>query len=249
MGIRRTGLAWLVLVAGITGGVVALLMQWWTNAVDYPLNISGKPLFSLPANIPVTFELIVLFSCLYGLPRRAGVERTCRDSTTPCSVSSDLHGRRRIASSLASTPTTRLLMRPATRVVRSGRRDVGRSGGRCPDARPHTVSHPPGRHCRPSRSRLVPTSVDCHGSADKIRHPAGPPGAGHGLPTSFRAAGGDASVCRRAHHASAGGGHRRSTANWRDDDHFYRGLDGEEFAADFPRPSEARHDGLDATGS
>ena len=78
MGIRRSGLAWLVLGAGITGGVVALLMQWWTNAVDYPLNISGKPLFSLPANIPVAFELIVLFAAftaflgalaLNGLPR------------------------------------------------------------------------------------------------------------------------------------------------------------------------------------
>ena len=53
-----------MLGAGITGGLVALLMQWWTNAVDYPLNISGKPLFSLPANIPVTFELIILFSAL-----------------------------------------------------------------------------------------------------------------------------------------------------------------------------------------
>ena len=49
-------------MAGISGGLVALLLQWWTNAIDYPLNISGKPLFSLPANIPVTFELIVLFS-------------------------------------------------------------------------------------------------------------------------------------------------------------------------------------------
>ena len=64
MGIRPTVLPWLVLGAGITGGAVALLMQWWTNAVNYPLNISGKPLFSLPANIPVTFELIILFSAL-----------------------------------------------------------------------------------------------------------------------------------------------------------------------------------------
>ena len=41
---------------------MGLLMQWWMNAVDYPLNISGKPLFSLPANIPVMFELTVLFA-------------------------------------------------------------------------------------------------------------------------------------------------------------------------------------------
>ena len=64
MGMRPTPLPWLVLGAGVTGGLVALLMQWWMNAVDYPLIISGKPLFSLPANIPVTFELIVLFSAL-----------------------------------------------------------------------------------------------------------------------------------------------------------------------------------------
>lgn len=64
MGIRPTVLPWLVLGAGLTGCAVALLMQWWMNAVNYPLVISGKPLFSLPANIPVTFELIVLFSAL-----------------------------------------------------------------------------------------------------------------------------------------------------------------------------------------
>jgi mono/diheme cytochrome c family protein len=62
VGIRRTPLPWLVLMAGIAGGIIALLMQWWTNAVDYPLIISGKPLFSLPALIPVAFELIVLLS-------------------------------------------------------------------------------------------------------------------------------------------------------------------------------------------
>ena len=66
MGIRPTLLPWLVLAAGIAGAAVALLLQWWTNAVDYPLVISGKPLFSLPANIPVTFELIVLFSAHCG---------------------------------------------------------------------------------------------------------------------------------------------------------------------------------------
>jgi mono/diheme cytochrome c family protein len=78
MGIRPTILPWLAMGAGISGLILALLMQWWMNAVDYPLNISGKPLFSLPANIPVAFELIVLFSAvtaflgalaLNGLPR------------------------------------------------------------------------------------------------------------------------------------------------------------------------------------
>jgi mono/diheme cytochrome c family protein len=64
MGVSRSRLPWLVLGAGLTGGLVALGMQWWTNAVDYPYLISGKPFFSLPANIPVIFEVIVLFSAL-----------------------------------------------------------------------------------------------------------------------------------------------------------------------------------------
>ena len=46
----------------VTGTLAGILLQWWTNAIDYPYLISGKPLFSLPANIPVTFEIIVLSS-------------------------------------------------------------------------------------------------------------------------------------------------------------------------------------------
>lgn len=64
MGIRPTILPRLVLGAGLIGLAAAVWMQWWMNAVDYPLIISGKPLFSLPANIPVAFELTVLFSAL-----------------------------------------------------------------------------------------------------------------------------------------------------------------------------------------
>ncbi len=62
MGIRPTRLPWLTLGMGLAGVACALLLQWWTNAYDYKLNISGKPFFSLPANIPVTFELGVLFA-------------------------------------------------------------------------------------------------------------------------------------------------------------------------------------------
>ncbi len=67
---RPTRLPWLVLAAGMMGGVSALAFQWWTNAIDYPYLISGKPLFSLPANIPVTFEVIILaaaFAAFFGM--------------------------------------------------------------------------------------------------------------------------------------------------------------------------------------
>lgn len=64
MGVRPTILPWIVAGAGLLGVVVALGLQWWANAVAYPYIISGKPLFSLPANIPVAFELLVLFAAL-----------------------------------------------------------------------------------------------------------------------------------------------------------------------------------------
>lgn len=78
MGIRGTKLPFIILGGGITGLALGTLMQWWMNAVDYPFQISGKPLFGLPANIPIMFELTVLFSAfaaffgmwgLNGMPR------------------------------------------------------------------------------------------------------------------------------------------------------------------------------------
>jgi len=60
MGIRPTVLPWIVFVAGLCGGTFALFFQWWTSTTDYPWIVSGKPFFSIPANIPITFELTVL---------------------------------------------------------------------------------------------------------------------------------------------------------------------------------------------
>jgi mono/diheme cytochrome c family protein len=62
MGLRPTRLPWLVLAAGLAGAALALGLQWWTNSVDYPINISGKPIFGLPANVPIIFELMVLLA-------------------------------------------------------------------------------------------------------------------------------------------------------------------------------------------
>ena len=75
MGIKRTALPWFVFGAGATGTLVAFLLQGFTNSWDltiwagvwvtgYPFLISGKPAMSLPAFIPVMFELTILFSAL-----------------------------------------------------------------------------------------------------------------------------------------------------------------------------------------
>ncbi len=62
MGLRSTMLPWVVMAGGVTGCLTGMLLQWWTNAANYPYIISGKPAWSIPASIPVTFELTVLFS-------------------------------------------------------------------------------------------------------------------------------------------------------------------------------------------
>jgi len=70
MGIKWTILPWIVAACGLTGGTIAIGMQYWMNAVNYPFLISGKPLFSIPACIPITFELSVLlaaFGAFFGM--------------------------------------------------------------------------------------------------------------------------------------------------------------------------------------
>src|SRR5262245_12195884 len=70
MGIRMTILPGLVLAAGCTAFAIAAFFQYWSNGVDYPWVISGKPLFSYPAYFPVTFEFTVLlsaFTCFFGV--------------------------------------------------------------------------------------------------------------------------------------------------------------------------------------
>lgn len=78
MGLRDTRLPWIVLAAGITGAASGILMQWWMNAIDYPFVVGGKPLFSLPAQIPIAFELTILFgaiACVVALFAFAGLPR------------------------------------------------------------------------------------------------------------------------------------------------------------------------------
>lgn len=62
MGESRSKLGYLIAACGITGIVTAQLLMYWTGAVDYPLIIGGKPLYAVEFTVPITFELMVLFS-------------------------------------------------------------------------------------------------------------------------------------------------------------------------------------------
>lgn len=78
MGLGNSKVGYFTFLGGVAGFATAYLLQWWTGAVDYPLNISGKPFFAIEPSVPIMFELTVLFAAfgavagmlaLNGLPR------------------------------------------------------------------------------------------------------------------------------------------------------------------------------------
>lgn len=64
LGLRETSLHTAGFIYGITGTTTALSGIGFIFTNDWPLNFGGKPHFSLPAWIPITFELTVLFSAV-----------------------------------------------------------------------------------------------------------------------------------------------------------------------------------------
>ena len=64
MKIRETKIGWVSFLAGLTGTMSALLMIGWMMGVNYKNIIGGKPFFSIPPSIPITFELTVLCSAI-----------------------------------------------------------------------------------------------------------------------------------------------------------------------------------------
>jgi hypothetical protein len=78
MGVKPTILPILVFGGGITGTILAFVLQWFTNASSfdmfsgipgifvrgYDFMISGKPFWSGPAWVPIMFELTILLSAL-----------------------------------------------------------------------------------------------------------------------------------------------------------------------------------------
>ncbi|HTU40263.1 MAG TPA: DUF3341 domain-containing protein [Candidatus Aquilonibacter sp.] len=70
IGFHHDAVALVVLICGIIGGLTGYLLQYWCDAVSYPINVGGRPYNSWPAFIVITFELTILFggvSALLGM--------------------------------------------------------------------------------------------------------------------------------------------------------------------------------------
>lgn len=67
MHLKPSFLPYAMLLGGILGGAGGFLMLTYATVIGNPLNIGGRPLFSWPTYIPITFELTVLTAAFFGV--------------------------------------------------------------------------------------------------------------------------------------------------------------------------------------
>lgn len=62
LGIKRSILPFMVLAGGFAGLLGGLGLQIWVHAIEYPMNIGGRPYVSLPSFVPPAYEMTILFA-------------------------------------------------------------------------------------------------------------------------------------------------------------------------------------------
>ena len=67
LGFSHTHISNIVFVGGLLGALTGYGLQYWTMAIDYPINVGGRPYNSGPMFIPVVFELTILFAALFAV--------------------------------------------------------------------------------------------------------------------------------------------------------------------------------------
>ncbi len=64
IGISRSFIPWVTFIFGLCGCAFGVWFTWYASAVSWPIIVGGKPMWSLPAFIPVVFECTILFAAL-----------------------------------------------------------------------------------------------------------------------------------------------------------------------------------------
>ena len=64
IGHHRSKVPMIVLVGGILGCIGGFALQYWASAIEYPLNIGGRPFASWPAFVVPAFECTILAAAL-----------------------------------------------------------------------------------------------------------------------------------------------------------------------------------------
>ncbi|MCB0272632.1 MAG: DUF3341 domain-containing protein [Bdellovibrionales bacterium] len=67
MGLKPSVVGVISAVGSLTFCGIAILLQGWTSAIQYPLVLSGKEFFSYQAFVPITFELSILGAALFAI--------------------------------------------------------------------------------------------------------------------------------------------------------------------------------------
>lgn len=64
LGFHRNRVPLLVLIGGLSGALIAFLMQWYSAVIHYPINIGGRPYNTWPMFVVIMFELTILGGAL-----------------------------------------------------------------------------------------------------------------------------------------------------------------------------------------
>lgn len=67
MGLKNSKVGWFAFLGGVAGYTTGMLMIWWMNALDYPIVVGGKPMFSPFSAFPPSYELTILFGAFGSL--------------------------------------------------------------------------------------------------------------------------------------------------------------------------------------
>jgi hypothetical protein len=63
----RKPIGWIMFAAGTLGAMAGYFMQWYSAAIDYPINSGGRPFNSWPVFLLVPYETAVLAASVVGI--------------------------------------------------------------------------------------------------------------------------------------------------------------------------------------